>query len=375
MSVHSCLQSLMPLLGRCIDDETLGQAFGFVVDCISEIEKNLNILTSFPEGDQSIKQKCRQIVFQIRQVLLSVLQESKDLKAFRLVCLDGLHVVSSEISFLHMNIDDFLKEEGLQKYKDIFEREEIGKAVELLDKEVINMDDLKKEMKLASFKRLKERLRKAENVRKYIDEKMTSDLEKAGAVCNELSESVMKKLNKAMDDLQQVSTELVKSIENGKRRAEIRRVIFKVVSAAAQIVIWQSVFGLGKVALDGAKSLAIGGAKEVPKFIAGCYLNEYASDGIRNADDDLRAIIQLLENVKSKTGQMDKELQQSVLNWQSVLTTFQHLLVALKKSGSILQDEELHDVSAHVKATTKALETLDLQIDKLEDNIKEAVHV
>jgi len=373
--VEGCLQNIPALLGKCVDDALLEKAFGVVLGCIANADKHMDSLASFPEGDYALKQKCRNIVFQVRLVLLSLLEESKDLKALRLVCLDCLHAISSEINFRNMKIEDFLKEEELEKYTELFTDEEIIKPCELLDAEIINIDELSDKMKPASLERLKERLRKAVNVERHIGSQMMTDLERASVSCNETSEAVTRKLNQAITDLQREAAVLVRSINDGKRRAEIRKLVFQVISVTSQIVVWYSLTGMGSALFEDAATAFADVARGVPRAMAGYQLGQFASGGIESADSDLEVIDQLLQNFQSETNQMDNQLKKSVMNWQIVMVTFTDLLGALKKSGKMLEAEELHDVNAHITHTRKALKTLDNQIEEFEEKIKKSLQI
>ncbi|XP_070546818.1 uncharacterized protein [Ptychodera flava] len=130
------------------------------------------------------------------------------LRSFRSSAVDALWCLKSELEFLDMDIETFLKESKLTQYMGEFEKRDIAEAEELLDDDIINIDDLESVMKPASFKRLKKKLRGVENVRKFLDREMEPKLKKAGDECEKTSRAVIGKLNSSLDELRRLPKSL-----------------------------------------------------------------------------------------------------------------------------------------------------------------------
>ncbi|XP_070547190.1 uncharacterized protein [Ptychodera flava] len=371
-TLSSCMTKINTFV-ECIDPNQLTEGLNNIGGCLSSIKSFMDSLATFPEGDYSLKSNFRDVKFQTRQVLTSIFDEMVELRSFRRVAVDALWCLKKELDFMAMDIDTFLEANKLSKYKEVFEEEEIFYARELLNEENIKIDDLKSVMKPASFNRLKEKLREAEKVKSFLKNEMEDKLNNAGAVCQSKSEAVNVRLNNALRDLGKAAEDTMKSIDDAKKRAEFRKLMFDITKFAAGIMISYYGFGMVSALSKGVSSFANAMVYQGTMTVAGVQLRSVAQEGIRNVTEDLEIIKALREDIEGQASKWSDYTENTITNWTILIKELKKLLDMLKKDVKAVHDPVITDLRSHLDTSKTALDSFGSGIDKLEEEVKRVV--
>ncbi|XP_070547298.1 uncharacterized protein [Ptychodera flava] len=318
---------------------------------VDDITRCMTDLQTFSKSDYSLMRQTNDVIFHVR--------------SFRRVVLDCLRCLQKEFEFNEISLDKFLEGNKLTDYKSIFDKEGVCEAHELVDLfQGMDINSLQKDMKPIQFKRLKRKMDEVEKVRNFLEKDMKKKLDEVGMECNKTSAEVNNKLNQAFEELIDVAGTIIRSIEDGKRRAEIRRAVFAAASVGFAILSARSQCAL----IDkGFRS------RRVILFVAGAHLEKYASAEVVSIDKDLKSIEELLKHVKKQTSEWEGHTKQTILNWSALILDFNELLKLMRQGHEKLEDTTLHDVQTHLDDTRNRLEEFDKSLDKFESDIKSAI--
>ncbi|XP_070547282.1 uncharacterized protein [Ptychodera flava] len=200
---------------------------------------------------------------------------------------------------------------------------------------------------------------------------MEDKLDNAGAVCQDKSVAVNDRLNNALRDLGNIAEETMKSIDDAKKRAEFRKLMFDIAQFAARILITYYGFGMFSALSEGVSSNVM--VYQGTMTVASAQLSDVAQEGIRNATEDLEMIKALREDIESQSSKWRNYTENTITNWTMLIKELNKLLDMLKQDVNAVHNPAITDLRSHLDTSKTALDSFGSGIDKLEEEIKRVV--
>ncbi|XP_070581885.1 uncharacterized protein [Ptychodera flava] len=331
--LRNCLSEITAIC-KSIDIESQSSMWEGVRECAEEIKAAVTCLNQVKVRKENIAKDVSGVKAKVKLVFKEQLNECGKLRNYGQQCTSIFQSLKDEIKFRHMDLEEFLQLCNLEEdYILLFEDDEIVKAMELFQVDFTSnaiRTLFKINMKEGDFKTLMNKIDSAEANHFYITDadRMESDLGRFGQESVKASKLVTKTLCDSLNETRATLGNVVKHLQKEKEATAVAGALLSAVGAA------------GLAFLTGGLSWVVYGVGLVGAIGAAC---------------DLKELSERMAKTKSTLFKWEGRLQDSIVQWQSLMIAFKALIALLQESGSKLKDEELHDMKCALSDTEKAL--------------------
>ncbi|XP_070543433.1 uncharacterized protein [Ptychodera flava] len=317
---------------------------------LNEFGEVLHGLVAASEQSRVVRTKAYDAVFEIKNSLQDILDESIIHRHSHEKCKDILKRLKESIQFEQMEIGEFLEKNTLSPYEQLFKEEEIQYAGELLEGYDEILKSAKSRMKIGSFSRFKKSIERAKISQDYIENKLASDLVSLEETFTEATRYIGEKLKTFIKHLSPVIKELARVIED----EETRITIITGVAIATVAVLGIALVGTGAGCLfcgiPGLIAIYSGGAlacKPIAATLIGAtaiaglgVVTGVGGYGIHKVRKDMKDDLDQLKHTEQLVRGWQEALREQFLQWRSLVTAFKELFLDLKKHQERYKDQQ-----------------------------------
>ncbi|XP_070546685.1 uncharacterized protein [Ptychodera flava] len=340
------------------DDDYVNAAWNVLRESIVEVRRLIIWLTNIQIKSRDVDREAHNAIREVKRVYRILLEECKNIKHFSKQCEYMLQCLQAEIISRHSGIDTFLFQHRLERYKVLFESEDIEYISEIVEMELTQdlVKHFKDNMQFRDFKVLMKQIEKAATDKQYIENCMEEDLTRLGNQCKSSSQKVTSLLTKSLSETEKVTLSIIGYLESEKSMNEAAGVGFKVLSALGLLAMVGGMlaFSLPGFIVAGVGAAATGGG------VAGTVVTQIESAKITRQIKDIKSMMFTWEGV----------IKHGITSWKHLIIKFNELATLLREGVVKLEDEELYDITSHFQAAEKSLRNFSKQINDFAEEVQ-----
>ncbi|XP_077989387.1 uncharacterized protein LOC144443720 [Glandiceps talaboti] len=380
---------LLPTIGTILgklNDGAMGADWQNLQKSLSQFGDLMVRLVRESGRSRIVQQKALTALFEIRNKLQDILDESATARYSRERCMEIFENIKNATEFEQLDIGEFLSKEKLLQYGVLFDAEGIMYAsdlAEITDGELEST--FKPNMKSVPFSRLHKIIIKTRKSQHYVENDMEKELHNIQDLLEKSDKVIQKKLSSFMDTLAPVIIELAETIKD-----EEMRTILIVSAASLALAVGALAFGgfgvgcllcgvPGMVALLSCGTLTCTASAA---FSTGVGVGAHAGTlgvatiggfAIYKAHKDMKKEVQQLKNTYEMVTEWQEALREQFLHWRDLMKTFRQLFVELRRSRRARDQysDTGGDIENYFKRTKQLLEETLQQTDAFEVLVKD----
>ncbi|XP_070546842.1 uncharacterized protein [Ptychodera flava] len=343
---------------KCFDDDYVNTAWDMLRESIVEVRRLIIWLTSIQINSRDVNAELDNAIREVKRVYRRLLEECVNIKHFSKQCEYMLQCLQAEILSRNLGVDTFLWQHRLERYRVLFESEEIEYISEIVEMELTHdlVKHFRDNMETSDFDALMEEFDKAEHDNYYIQHCMEEDLTRLGDQCERSSEKVSSLLSGSLSETQNVTLSIIRYLESQKSMNEAAGVGFKVLSALGLLAV---VGGLLTLSLPGVIVAGVGAAA-TGGGVAGTVATQ----------NEVARITKQIKDIDFMMSYWQDVIKHGIISWKELIMKFKELRTLLKEGVVKLEEEELYDITSHFQAAEKSLRNFSKQINDFAEEVQ-----
>ncbi|XP_070546844.1 uncharacterized protein [Ptychodera flava] len=345
---------------KSFDGDYVNLAWDVLRESIVEVRNHIRWLRNIQINSRDVNAEVDNAIRQVKRVYRILLEECVNIKHYSKQFEYMLQCLKEEVQSRHEGVDTFLWRHRLQRYKALFDNEDIEYFSEIAEMDLGKFIFFREYMERQDFKVLMKEIEKAELNTYYIQHCMEGDVTRLGSQCDLSLEKVTSSLNGSLTETQKVTLSVIRHLESRKSRNETAGFGFKVLGTIGLMAV---VGGLLSASIVGAVVAGVGAAA-----------TGVGVAGTAQTQNEVARIRQQTKEIKSMMSHWEGVIKHGIISWKELIIRFKELRTLLKEGVVKLRREELYDITSHFQAAEKSLGNFNKETSDFAEEVRRVVN-